>query len=1220
MLSRFSVKKPLTILVAVVIVLVFGGISIYKMTPDLFPSVDTPYVIVMTSYPGASPEEAETEITRPMEQSLATLANLEEINSVSGDNYSLIQMGFTDGVNMDVVSVDISQKIDQIEGFLPETASAPVVMKMSMDVMPSVIAAVEMGDKSAAEISKIVEDDLMTPLEGIEGVATVNAMGLVDSDIQIILSQDKIDKVNDRIQSKIRSQFDSASGQLRSGIKQAKSGVKQLEDTKKTVKKGAKDALKEVDSARKDLKKQRKQLVQLQGQLSGLLKQYGKVMNDPIQGPAVKAQIDATLKGLGLDYTADDLGQAIGMIDGQISQIDETLQTLDQVSDVTDQIDVDQITNGVFGLAEGSIASTIGQLQGQLAQIDQQKKAALSGADMTGILTMNNVSSILSAQNFSMPAGYVSEGDSQILVSVGDKIRDKDELENLILLDPGIDGIDPVRLSDIATVTYGSDNKDAYAKVNGKNGVCLAFTKQSTYATADVCDNILDKFDSLEKKYDGMHFVSLYNGGEYIHIVINSVLRNLLLGAILAMLILLFFLRDIRPTIITAISIPLSVLFALVLMYFSGVTLNMVSMAGLAIGVGMLVDNSIVVIENIFRLRSMGYSRIQSAVSGAVQVAGAITASTLTTICVFVPIIFVSGMTRDIFQDLALTVSYSLIASLIIALTLVPAMAKGLLKGSGTNAMLRQDGMFVKKYKQGANWALRHKKVTVALAFVILLASSGLMLTRGFEFMPHMSTPQISANIQMPEESTIDDTTVACDTISEELRKIDGVDHVGLMLSSNTLSLLGMDRGTDVTRISMYIMMDEDKLDNVGKVTKKIDEMAERFGCEIVTSADMDMSQLMGGSDISMTLYNDDLDELRKSAIAVERELRGIKGLEEVSDVNEDSSEELHIVVRKNKAMEKGLTVAQVYQQVSEKLEEERTATTLKDDEDSIDVVIENTTKDSFTKKDLENMELTVTDAQGIKDKVRLTDIAVINPDASMSEINHAGQKRSLTVTASIKNGYNVTKMSDKVKDTIESKDLMVGPTDIEYSGQNEEIMDSMKQMVEMLLVGFLLIYLVMVAQFQSLRSPFIIIFTVPLAFTGGMLALLLSGQTISVVSMMGFIMLMGIIVNNGIVLVDCINRFRLEGMSMNEAIINAGAVRMRPVIMTAVTTVLGLIPLALALGTGAEMMQPVAIVCIGGLIYATVTTLLVVPVMYKLFARRHMEKIAEEELEIVNV
>jgi HAE1 family hydrophobic/amphiphilic exporter-1 len=342
-----------------------------------------------------------------------------------------------------------------------------------------------------------------------------------------------------------------------------------------------------------------------------------------------------------------------------------------------------------------------------------------------------------------------------------------------------IDGINPIKLSDVATVSYSNHGEETYAKVNGDNGVMLSFTKQSSYATAVVADNIADKFEALEEEYEELEFTMLSDQGEYIHIVINSVLQNLGLGAILAIIILLFFLRDIRPTVITAVSIPISVIFAIVLMYFSGVTLNMISLSGLAIGVGMLVDNSIVVIENIYRLRALGYNRTQAAISGATQVAGAITASTITTICVFVPIVFVEGMTKDIFVDLALTVGYSLFASLIIALTLVPTMAKGMLVKETKAAILSSDSDIINKYKNLVKWSLTHKKIVVIGMVILLLASSGLAMMKGFIFMPSMSTPQISATIQMPEDSTLKETADTTDLISSEIQKVDGVNTVG---------------------------------------------------------------------------------------------------------------------------------------------------------------------------------------------------------------------------------------------------------------------------------------------------------------------------------------------------------------------------------------------------------------------------------------------------------
>ena len=1256
MLSKFSIKKPFTILVAVVIVIVFGVIALTKMTPDLFPKINTPYVIVMTTYPGASPEEAESEITKPMEQQLATLSNIKNVTSVSAANYSMIQLEFSDSVNMDSVSVDIRDKIDQIEGVLPDTAGTPVVMKISMDMMPVVTAAVGMDDKSSGEVSQFTKDNLQSQLEGVEGVASVSAMGMVDDNVQIVLSQDKIDAVNSKVAAAINSQMGDAEGQMKSGMAAAKKGKKQIQEGKKAVKDGQSQAAKQLAATKTKLQESRDQLVSLKQNgpaIKALYEQYKKYKDDPIMGP----QIESQLKALGIDPSSlDQLVPQIDQADAQLKQIDKALEDLDAQGSAMNF----ELGSKYADLtsAEGTVESTVNQLQSALSQLQSSKEAALASADMTGVITMQNVSAILSAQNFSMPAGYITDGKAEVLVSVGDKIKDKDELEDLILFDMGIDGLDPIRLCDVATVSYTDDDAETYAKINGNNGVLLSFTKQSSYATADVSENITDKFVQLEKEYkdDGLSFTTLYDQGDYIHIVINSVLQNLLLGAILAIVILLVFLRDLRPTLITAVSIPLSVIFAIVLMYFSGVTLNMISLAGLAIGVGMLVDNSIVVVENIYRLRSMGYSRVQAAVSGAVQVAGAITASTLTTICVFVPIIFVDGMTRDIFTDLALTVAYSLLASLLIALTLVPAMAKGLLKKETRLTVLSQTGRFMDKYRAAVRWALSHKAIVLIAAVVLLVGSSGLALMRGLSFMPSMSTPQISATIQMPKESTLKETSDTTDKIVKEIRKVDGVETTGAMLSSDTAGMMGMSgMSQDVTSTMVYIILDEDKADNGKIIAKKLDKLAKKYNCEIVTSADMDMSSMMGGSGVQIKLYSEDLKQLRTAGVAVERKLKDMKSLEDVSTIDEDSSKELHVVVNKNQAMKYGLTVAQVYQQISAKLTKESAATTLSENGSSMDVVVENSTGKAFTREDLENMKLKASGSAGSSgatggsgsaaasggsmsgasgssaggasssassgsSEVKLSSIADIQTTASLSAINHDNQKRSLSVTASVKDGYNITHVNSDVQKMIKKEKLIPSGVKVDYGGENEEIMHSMKQMMLMLLVGFILVYLVMVAQFQSLRSPFIVIFTIPLAFTGGMLALLICGQDVSVVSMMGFVMLMGVVVNNAIVLVDCINRFRLEGMDMESAVIEAGAVRMRPVLMTAITTILGLLPLAIGLGTGAEMMQPVAIVCIGGLLYATLTTLVVIPIMYRVFAKKHMEKIAEEELEVVNV
>ncbi|MCF0143667.1 MAG: efflux RND transporter permease subunit [Firmicutes bacterium] len=1220
-MTKYSVKKPFTIFVAVIIVIVFGSVALYKMTPDLLPDIEAPVSVVLTTYPGATSEEIETEITDPVENAVAVLPNVSNITSTSTDNYSIVMLEFTNDVNMDSMTVDLRDKLDAIEGSLPENAAKPIVMKVDMNMMPVTIAAVGMEGKSPAEISTFVKEELDTQLESIEGVASVTKTGMIDEGIQVVLSQDKINDVNDKVQNAIAGKFNEGTGKLKNGINKAKKGSDQIDEGKDSITSGDNEG----SAAIQRMEATKQQLLEAKPDMEELLSKYNNETN-----PTMKAQyaaiMKATLQQMGKEvpasYTDDQVRDAFK------AEIDNIAPTIEALNDAIHSIESAlNTTYADLAATQSMLQSTVNQLQTTLADIESQKQAAIDSADMTGIITMENVSAILNAQNFSMPAGYVTDGEADILVSVGDKIKDTDELNNLVLFDMGIDGLDPIKVKDIATVSYLADESESYAKINGENGILLSFTKQSTYATATVADNVSAKFKEIEEKYPGVKFTALMDQGEYIHMVINSVAKDLIFGAIFAILVLLFFLRDIRPTVITAVSIPVSVVFALALMYFTGVTLNMMSLSGLAIGVGMLVDNSIVVIENTYRLRSMGYSPVQSAVSGASQVAGAITASTLTTICVFVPIVFVDGLTKQIFMDLALTVTYSLVASLIIALTFVPAVAKGALRKDPGKTVLSQEGKVITWYKRMAAKVLINKKRVVLAALVLLIASTGILLTKGFIFMPSMSSAQVSATVTMPEGSTIKDTTRVNDAIGKDLKKIDGVEDVGIMLTSNMAEMFGVSAGgkeTDVTNSSIYVIMDDSKLDQCDEVARVLDEDAEKYNCEIVSTATMDISSLLGGSGVTMKLYGDDLDKLRTSGVAVEDRLREEKAFEEVSDVNENSTDELHIKVDKNSAMEQGLTVAQVYQQVAAKLATDKNATKINQDGSLIDVKIENSTNKKFTVQNLMDMKITKGESAGSDDegdkKVSLSAIADIKRDASLNVITHDNQKRNLTVTGTLKDGYNVTKVTSDVKKIIADENIVDPDVKVVYSGENEEIMKSMRDMLLMMLVGIVLVYLIMVAQFQSLRSPFIIIFTLPLAFTGGMLALLVSNQTMSVIAMFGFVMLVGIVVNNGIVLVDCINRFRLEGMEMDEAIIQAGAVRMRPVLMTAATTILGLIPLALGIGQGAEMIQPVAITCVGGLLYATVTTLFIIPVMYKWLSRKHMEKIKEEDLEIINV
>jgi len=1230
----------------VVAILVLGYVSFTRMTPELFPNINLPYVAVMTPWPGAAPEEVEQNVTIPLEEQLATLDDLKSMQSQSMESYSLIILEFESSANLDVVSVDIRDKVDLADNGFEDMVQDPIIYKMNPNMIPTTVAAVNREGMTSEELSTFVENDLMRRLDAINGVASVSTAGLVESTVHIALDPDKIKKLNDDLAKQINAATDEAKSGIESGISAAESGLSQVDAGKEQIKK----AQQELAAQREMVGPALQQIAQLVAardaaqQIADAMEQAGGQIPeipeipdipgqetpdiDPSQIPeadpqaAVKAAQDALDAAVGQLAPYKEQLKAVGVDIDAMTKDAASAQAAVSAFNIAMTMTADELSNSMSDLSatDAYLRSSIMQLQTTLGTIEAQAGSA-SKVDLTTVLSAANISQILTAENFDMPAGYISENETDAIVSVGEGFTDLSEIEELILFDPGVDGFDPVRIKDVATVEYINNSDEVYARINGEDGILLSFSKQSDVSTSEVSDNILEAFDDLSAEYEGLSFYVLSDQGEYIRIVIDGVLRNLLLGAVLAILILLLFLRDIKPTFITAVSIPVSLTFALVLMYFSGVTLNIISLAGLAVGVGMLVDNSIVVIENIYRLRHMGVSKVQAAVTGASQVAGAITASTLTTICVFFPIVFVDGFTKEIFTDMALTIGYSLFASLFIALTVVPAMGSTMLEKTSEKAWFsdRNRGL-LKKYMFLLDKALAHRALTLLIVVVLLFASAAVLMGRGIEYMPPMASQQISASVTMPEGTEDADAMRIADEIAEETMAIDGVDTVGIMPANSTASIMGVSGAADFSEMTMYVLLDADKISENAKVSAKITEIGTAKGCEMFVSGDVDMTQMMGGSAISVDVFGDNNDDLRSAVVMIEDALRGMEELQEVSDVNENSQDEVVIVVDKNKAMEKGMTVAQVYQTVQQALSDTSRPTSIRYEGGDRDIVIETGENNRLTRSDLESLELTYANQMtGDSVTFKLTDIAEIRDGKTLAYIGHLDQARGMTVTASSATDESPTILQEKVEKTIDALELPDGIR-LEYEGQNEQIMDAMRDLIKMMLLGILLIYLIMVAQFQSLRSPFIVMFTMPLAFTGGFLALLITGNVFSIVGMIGFIVLLGIVVNNGIVLVDYINQMRQEGMEKTDAIREAGAARIRPVLMTALTTVLGLIPLACGVGDGAEMVQPVAIVCIGGLLYATLMTLVVIPVVYDLFTGKKIHHVKDEELTVLDI
>ena len=1324
-MHKFSVKKPLTVFVAVIAVLVLGVVAYFRMTPDLLPNMDFPYVMIMTTYPGASPEKVEEEISKPMEQSMSTLEHIVEVSSTSSENVSMVMLEFEESVNMDTIGVDIQQQITALSALWDDMVGTPYVLKINPSMLPVEVAALSMEGMDTIELTEFINDSLMTKLEGIPGVARISTTGMIEQELHVVLDQEMIDDVNRRIADAINSELDKAAQELEDQKSELEDSQKQMKSAQSQLSAGAnailqgeaklkeeKDKLlaaqEEMNAARqtleaayqplkllndqvnvavsqqqtahnhlsalKNLKAQAGQLAELEAQITDIQAQLENPENADRQEElnSQLIQLEANLATQQASYyaalaaagvteeTLDDAiaaaesscaitDEAVAAIDQVLAEqntnreglqkmVTETKSQLDQIIEAQEQLEAGLLTieeaeatletqklkgiiqmstaAGQLAAGSASIEMALSQIEGGMTTLEDSRTDALRQADMNSIITMDMVTQILTAQNFSMPAGYVEEDGVNYMVSIGDNITELETLQNLLLFDMGMEGVDPIYLKDVAVVQVTDNRDETYAKLNGLASVMLSFEKQSTYATAETTNNIAARFRELEAEYPGLKFVSLMNQGDYIYMVVESILSNLFLGAVFSVLVLFLFLRDIRPTFITLCSIPISVIFAIVLMYFSGVSLNMISLSGLAIAVGMLVDNSIVVIENIYRLRAKGVGIIQAAVSGTGQVVGAVAASTLTTICVFLPIVFVEGITRQLFTDLALTMTYSLLASLIIALTLVPAMATGMLRKEHKT----KEGLLEKKllplYKKTAQWALQHKAVVLIASVIVLVISGVSSISQGFIFMPKMDSPNVTVSVTMPEGIDMAHASSLADEVLERISAVDGIETAGAMMNAGTSLSSGV--STTSYNVTVYITLADENASGAA-VGRQIEEACSGMECTVsASSAMMDMSMLTG-SGISVNIYADDMDALQNAARKTAAALGELEGVSEVSDGLEDAAPALHVAIDRNEAMKNGLTTAQVYMELASGLTTSGTAASLELDGISTDVIIEKPEGAVLNAKELREYVFEVTDKDGEIREVPLSDFAVVEETSSLSSISRINQRRYLTVTATLEEGYNITLLTTQAEAALKAVDLGSGVS-YTFTGENESIMEAMEQLMLMLVLGMLLVYLIMVAQFQSLKSPFIVMFTIPLAFTGGFLALLLCGMEVSVISMIGFIMLVGIIVNNGIVLVDYINQLRLGGMARRDAIIEAGVTRMRPILMTTLTTILGQLVMAVSQDVGSALMRPITVVCIGGLFYATLMTLYVVPCIYDILNKKELRVVSDKDLKEVDL
>lgn len=1044
-MSKLCIRRPVTTTMVLLIVLLAGFISLTGLKLDLMPSMDIPVAIVSTTYIGAGPEEIETLITKPLEESLGTVSNVDTISSTSSANSSIIIVQFEDGTDVDMAAIDMREKVDMIKGLLPDDANDPMVLKLDVTAMTSIVVGATSDTLSLAQLNTLLDENIVNRFERIEGVASVTLSGGVENEVEIV------------------------------------------------------------------------------------------VIPERMQG---------------------------------------------------------------YGITE------------------------------------NQISQVLSSENLNYPTGQLTQGETKLQVRSVGEFKSIDEIRNLpITSSSGA----MLHLSDIAQINEVEKDMDSYSLIDGEPSIMLIIQKQSTANTVEVSDRVNAEIEKVLNDYEQVNIKTLSDTSDYIKTSINNIITTAFQAAIVAVAIIFIFLRDVRTSVIIGISIPTSIVATFALMYICGMTMNMISMSGIAMGIGMLVDNSVVVLDNMDKYWKDGMNGRKAAERGSSEVGMAITASTLTTVAVFFPLMFSSGITGQLFKDLSLTITFSLVCSLFVSLTFVPMAYSRLLSYHENKQIKKKKSILVKildlwgkgmdkidnGYGKVLAFALRNKKKVLLLFLILFIASLGLVPIIGIDFMPSMDQGVANISIEMPKGTVIEETEKV---LNEVLERIDGIPETDMIYASiggGGISLSGS--STDNASVTMNLVGIEERDRSTDEVVTEIrTKLRGIVGADITVSASSSAMGSFGGSAVSIQLSGDENDVLKELGDKIVNLISGIDGITDATSSSEDSVPEANIVLNRAKASVYGITSAQVANAVSTAVTG-TVATQYKVNGTEIDVRIRQDKNSMQYINDLEDIKITAPTGAIIP----LTEVADIVMKDSALSITRENQHRYITVSADV-NGRAINEIQADLTVALDNFDFPDG-YDYSFTGTMESMAESYSSLMLALIVAILLVFMIMASQFESLIHPFVVMFSVPLAMTGAILGLFITGKTITITAFMGFITLAGTVVNNAIVLVDYTNQLiEKHGMECDEALIKAGPNRLRPILMTTLTTVLGMVPMALGVGEGMEMQQPLAIAVIFGLSLSTVVTLVFVPIIYSIVnnmrfkhikKKRKLKKVHRKETreEIVN-
>lgn len=821
----------------------------------------------------------------------------------------------------------------------------------------------------------------------------------------------------------------------------------------------------------------------------------------------------------------------------------------------------------------------------------------------------SDVVQLIQANNISLPGSTVESEGKTLTTRVVSQLTTVEDIQGLSISVNPLNG-EEVTVADIATVERKPLNEDTITRANDKPAVLLSILQESNANTADVSEGFQEKLDEMlsRDQYASVQADILFDQGDYIRLAIGNIANSLLVGGALAMAVLFFFLRNIKSPLIIGVAIPYSVIVTFVLMYFAGFNLNIMTLGALALGIGMLVDNAIVVIENIYRHLSMGKDPKRAAYDGAREVGGAITASTLTTVAVFLPVIFISGILGQIFKEFALTISFSLLASLVVALTVIPMMASRFLTAVPADLELkRQTSKRLMTFEKAVRWSLGHRTIVLVTALLLLAGGVSGLTKVGTQFLPPTDEGFVSVRVETENGTSLEETNKVVQAVESVLsEEKDTQVYVSLIGSTQEEA----SRGTgEANEAEMYVKMTEERERSIFEFVDDVKPAAEQAAKAVNETAEVSFNlQSASGTapqTLTFSVRDTDSNRLTESIEQIQSEVETIEGVTDVQTDRDETVQEIQMTVNREEAQSAGFAPAQIAQIVNNATRGVFATQIIESETSEVKTVFVRYDEEVTANLEKLRQMLVKTPAGNFVPLESLADIAVTDGPVN---IRHIEGQDAVQFTVTYGADENLGDISTAVDEKVESLGLS-DETVLSYSGDQELLDNSKDDMIMAMVLAVVLIYIVMAAQYESFKYPFVIMFTVPLMVIGVALSLIVAQLPLSIPAIIGVLILVGIVVNNAIVIVDYILQRKQEGYSGTEAIVQSVKDRVRPILMTALTTILGLIPLASGIGDGTEINQPMGITVIGGLISSTFLTLFVIPVVFSLFDKETRRK-----------